>query len=139
MTAQDQKQTKYDTLWESITPDAEDRSKYLVIRIQQDKRGKLVFFAGNKKGYVWQEVSTPEFLHNWKDAGFDNVRAKPIYNKEYLKHALQRAINLILMESCGSYKDVYHDLPNALMELAEQEDYINLRPEERLLLKERQK
>jgi hypothetical protein len=43
------------------------------------------------------------------------------------------------MESCGSYKDVYHDLPNALMELAEQEDYINLRPEERLLLKERQK
>jgi hypothetical protein len=101
--------------------------KYLQLKIQQGNKGPedLILYVSNGKGSIWQAVNRTEFLRAWNETRRDPIEldGEPIRNEAQLRYALRHALYGIVQRSRG-YQELYHDLPNVLLGLAESERYV---------------
>ena len=112
---------RFTTLWEA------NIGQYLQLKIQQGNRGPddFILYVSNGKNSIWQAVDREQFLKAFNETRREPLQLgeEPIRNDRQLRHALRHALYNIIQRS-GTYRDLYHDLPNALLMLAETERYV---------------
>lgn len=112
----------FPTLWEAKA------GKYLTIKIQQGKKGNddLILYI-NQLGHkpIWQAVDRAELLRAFNSVRREPIQleAFPINNERQLRYAIRHALYDVIQRSAG-YQDLYHDLPNVLIGIAESEHYL---------------
>lgn len=110
----------FSTIWEA------NIGKYLTIKIQQGNKGDndIILYVANGNKYIWQHVDKEEFFNSWNNSRRSKFVPEQINNSEQLRYTIQHAVFDAVKSATPSYrKEIYHDIPNVLMGIAEMEDY----------------
>ena len=108
------------TLWEAKI------GEYLTIKIQQGNKGDkdIILFVKNGKGSLWQSVDKDDFFNAWNNSRSSKFVPTTINNREQLRYTLQHNVFDAVKRTSNAYRnEVYHDIPNVLLSIAETEHY----------------
>jgi hypothetical protein len=120
-----QQNDAFPTLWEARI------GKYLTIKIQQGHKGAddVILYVANGKKALWQAVDKKEFQDAWNSTRRTpiDLHEDRITNDRQLRYAIQHELYKIINRTSDGYqKELYHDLPNVLITIADTEQYVKV-------------